>query len=155
MASSLNKRLGAFPSPSARVAYVRPLVDVLRRDKGLVSKKGSALLWLLGSNLHVAGNTKDAIKVFKAPTGEPKPGGEVPLARFHASAARDYLTAHGPALAKVLSTAGAGEVKELGQQLDALALVLEPVEKVELLARGDATGLKLMLRVKTVKPLKK
>ena len=103
----------------------------------------------------VVSTSPEAIKAFKAPTGDPKPGGEVPLARFSASAARDYLTAHGPALAKVLSTAGAGDAKELGQQLDVLALVLEPVEKVELLARGDASGLKLMLRVKTVKPLKK
>ncbi len=45
--------------------------------------------------------------------------------------------------------------KELGQQLDALALVLEPVEKVELIARDDPSGLKVMLRVKLVKPLKK
>ena len=79
----------------------------------------------------------------------------MPLARFRATAARDYLTTHGPALAKLLSAAGAGEAKELAQQLNALARVLEPVEKVELLARGDASGLKVLLRVKTVKPLKK
>ncbi len=103
----------------------------------------------------VVSTSPDAIKAFKVPTGTPKPGGEVPLARFSATAARDYLTTHGPALAKLLSAAGAGEAKELAQQLAALALVLEPVEKVELLARGDATGLKVMLRVKTVKPLKK
>ena len=36
-----------------------------------------------------------------------------------------------------------------------LGLALEPVEKVELLARGDASGLNLMLRVQTTKPLKK
>ena len=103
----------------------------------------------------VVSTSPDAIKEFKAPTGTPKPGGEVPLARFNATLARDYLLSHGPALAKVLSAAGAGEAKELAQQLDALALVLEPVGKVELLARGDASGLKVMLRVKTVKPLKK
>ncbi len=103
----------------------------------------------------VMSTSPEAIKAFKAPTGDLKPGGEVPLVRFNAASARDYLTSHGPALAKVLSTAGAGDAKELGQQLDALALVLEPVEKVELIARGDPSGLKVMLRVKLVKPLKK
>jgi hypothetical protein len=95
----------------------------------------------------------DAIKSFRAP-GEPKPGGEVPFARFNATATRDYLTAHGAALVKLLSAAGVGDEKELAQQLDMLAQVLEPVEKVELLARGDATGVKLSLRVKLTKPLK-
>lgn len=97
----------------------------------------------------------DAIRGFKPPTGEPKPGGEVPLARFNGVAAREYLTAHGPKLARLLSDAGAGDEKSLAEQLGNLALVLEPVERVELLTRGDDTGLRLVLRVKPAKPLKK
>ena len=97
----------------------------------------------------------DAIKSFKAPTGDVKPGGDVPLARFNAISARTYLTTHAGELAKLLGTAGVGDEKSLTEQLGMLTLVLEPIEKVELLTRGDANGLKLMLRVKTVKPLKK
>lgn len=97
----------------------------------------------------------DAIKAFKTPAGDPKAGGEVPLARFSGAATRDYLMAHSPALAKLLSTAGAGDEKGLAQQLDMLAQVLEPMEKVELLATGNATGMKFALRVKPTKPLKK
>ena len=96
----------------------------------------------------------DAIKAFKPPTGEPKPG-EVPFARFNATAARGYLTSHAAPLAKLLSAAGAGDAQGLEQQLGMLAQALEPVDKVELLARGDATGVKLSLRVKLARPLKK
>jgi hypothetical protein len=95
----------------------------------------------------------DAIKAFRAPP-EPKAGGAVPLARFSASGARAYLSTSAPQLAKWLSAAGVGEEKVLLEQLGALAAGLEPIDKVELLVRGDAAGMKLMLRTKTVKPLK-
>jgi hypothetical protein len=97
----------------------------------------------------------EAIKSFKPPAGEPKAGGDVPLARFNAAAARAYLTSHAAALAKLLTGAGDGNEQTLAEQLGGLAALLEPVDRVELLASGDATGLKLMLRVKTTKPLKK
>jgi len=97
----------------------------------------------------------DAIKSFRAPTGEPKPGGDVPLARFNATAARGYLASHSSALAKWLASAGAGDAQTLAEQLGGLGDVLEQFDKVELLSRGDATGAKLMLRIKTAKPLKK
>lgn len=101
----------------------------------------------------------DAIKSFKAPTGDPKPGGDVPLARFNAASARTYLTAHAAELPKLLAGAisgtVAGDEKWVPDQLRMLAMVLEPVESAELFARGDATGLKLTLRIKPAKPLKK
>ncbi len=97
----------------------------------------------------------DALKSFKPPTGEPKAGGDVPIARFSGTATRAYLTANAAPLAKLLATAGGGEEKALVEQLVGFAAVLEPVDKIELLTRGDATGVKLMLRVKTAKPLKK
>lgn len=97
----------------------------------------------------------DAIKAFQPPTGTPKAGSEVPFARFNATAARGYLTSHGSSLAKLLSAAGAGNEKELEQQLDVLAQALEPMDRVELLGGGDATGAKLSLRVKLAKPLKR
>jgi hypothetical protein len=97
----------------------------------------------------------DAIKAFQPPTGEMKPGGDVPFARFNATATRAYLASHGPALAKLLAAAGAGDAAGLEQQLDLLAQLLEPVDRVELLANGDATGVRLSLRLKPTKPLKK
>ncbi|AWM39028.1 hypothetical protein GobsT_27030 [Gemmata obscuriglobus] len=96
----------------------------------------------------------DAIKSFKTPTADTVPLGEVPFARFNAASVREYLAAHGPKLAKLLNSAGAGTEASLVEQLGQLGLALEPVERVELLTRGDDGGLKLLLRVKTVKPLK-
>jgi hypothetical protein len=102
----------------------------------------------------VVSTSPDAIKSFKAPT-DAKAGGDVLLARFNATTTRAYLSSHAPALAKLLAGAGAGEEKTLLEQLGGLAAILEPVEKAELLTRSDASSLKVMLRVKTVKPLKK
>lgn len=97
----------------------------------------------------------DAVRSFKPPQGEPEPGGDVPLVRFSALNTRAYLTVHTPKLVKLLADVGAGEERALAEELGNLALVLESVEKVELFARGDTNGLKLMLRVKPTKPLKK
>jgi hypothetical protein len=105
----------------------------------------------------VVSTSPDAIKSFRAPTADAKPGGDVPLVRFNATATRAYLTSHAPALAKFLASAGAsdGNEKAILEQIGGFAAILEPMDKVELLTRGDATGLKVMLRVKTAKPLKK
>jgi hypothetical protein len=96
----------------------------------------------------------DAIRAFRAPPDAPKPGDAL-LARFSGSAARTYLGAHGGRVAKLLSAAGAGGEKELAGQLAVLSQALEPLERVELVARGDATGVKLALRFTPTKPLKK
>ena len=109
----------------------------------------------LKSGYLIVSSSPAAIKAFKAPTAEPKAGGDVPLARFNAIAAREYLAARGPALASVLSATGAGEEKALVDQFGSLAMLLEPVEKLELIARGSPSGLKIALRLKTTKPLKK
>ncbi|MBP3960141.1 hypothetical protein J8F10_33360 [Gemmata sp. G18] len=109
----------------------------------------------LKSGYLLVSSSPDAIKSFRAPANDAKSGGDVPLARFNAVSARDYLTAHAPQLAKLLAEAGAGDEMALTAQLGVLAAVLEPIDKVELLTRGDANGLKVMLRVKTAKPLKK
>jgi hypothetical protein len=116
---------------------------------------GLRLCYALKSGHLIVATSPDAIRAFKAPTGGPQPGGDMPLARLNAAAARGYLGAHAPALAKLLAASGAGDERALAGQLALLGLALEPVEKVELLARGDASGLNLMLRVQTTKPLKK
>jgi hypothetical protein len=97
----------------------------------------------------------DAIKAFRAPATPATPGGEVPLARFSGTAARAYLLAHREPLAKFLSGAGAGPEQEVLTNLDQFAAVLELFDRVELLARGDATTYRVILRVSFAKPLKK
>lgn len=151
----------------ARIAYNREHKDQLELRE---EKDGDAVIKsLVGDGLPagfrpsfalkggylLVSTSPDAIKRFQPPTGEMKPGGDVPFARFNATAARDYLKSHGSALAKLLSATGAGDAASLEQQLAMLAQVLEPVDRVELLANGDATGVKLSFRVKPTKPLKK
>lgn len=154
---------------AARIAYnARHKEQIeLREEKDgdavITSLAGSGLppgvrpCFALKGDYLLVSTSPEAIKSFKPPAGEPKAGGDVPLARFNAATARAYLTSHAAALAKLLASAGAGSGNEqtLAEQLGGLAALLEPVDKVELFARGDATGVKLMLRVKTTKPLKK
>jgi hypothetical protein len=97
----------------------------------------------------------DAIKAFRAPTAKPQVGGDVPLARFGGTSTRAYLASGAPQLAQVLAAVGVGEERALIEQFGLFATVLEPVDQVELLVRGEASGMRLMLRTKTVKPLKK
>jgi len=103
----------------------------------------------------IVSSSPEAIKTFEAPTADPKAGGDVPLARFNSTVAREYLAARGSVLVPVLAAAGAGEEKALAEQFESLGMLLEPVEKLELIARGSPTGLKIALRLKTTKPLKK
>jgi hypothetical protein len=152
---------------AARVAHnARHKAQIALREE----KDGEAVITSLSGGAFPAGfrpcfalkggyllvsTSPEGIKSFKPPAGEPKPGGGVPLARFNATAARAYLTSHAAPLARLLASAGAGEEEPLANQLAGLAALLEPVDRVELLARGDAAGVKFMLRVKAIKPLKK
>jgi hypothetical protein len=152
---------------AARVAYNARHKDQLdfreEKDGGAVitSLSGDAFpagfrpCFALKGGYLLVSTSPEGIKSFRPPAGEPKPGGDVPLARFNATTARAYLTSHAAALAKLLASAGAGEEKALTAQLGGLAALLEPLDRVELLSRGDATGLKIMLRAKMAKPLKK
>jgi len=97
----------------------------------------------------------DAIKAFRPPTDSPKPGGDVPFARFSGTSARAYLLAHREPLAKFLSDAGAGPEKEVLTHLDQFAAVLELLDRAEVLSRGDGTTTRLLVRVRLAKPLKK
>jgi hypothetical protein len=127
---------------------------VIRSLSGEGLPAGFAPSFALKGGYLLLSTSPDAIRNFKPPTGEPKPGGEVPLARFNARGVREYLTAHGPELAKLLAGAGAGDAKVLAEQLGNLAAALEPLDAADLLTRGDDRGLKLVLRVKPIKPLK-
>jgi hypothetical protein len=109
---------------------------------------------LKGGYLLVA-TSPEAIKSFTPPARTPGSGGEVPVIRFSGTATRAYLLANRTKLAKFLSQTGNGDEVELLQQIDQIAAVLEPIDRVELSTRGDADGLRLAVRVRFVKPLKK
>jgi hypothetical protein len=100
-------------------------------------------------------SSPDGVTRFRPPSGDPKPGGEATIARFSAIATRAYLQTHGEGLAKVLAGLGAGEEKELHGQFDQFGAVLELLDRVEVLTRGDESGMRLAVRVKFAKPLKK
>lgn len=156
-----------FGFQSARVAYNAKHEDqmelteekdgevVIRGLSGGPLPAGARPCFALKGGYLLVASAPDAIRAFRAPAAEPKPGGPVPVARFGATATRDYLTAHASTLAKFLSATGAGDAKALAEQLAALATVLEPFEKVELLAHGGTNGLRLALRATTTKPLRK
>ncbi|WP_171469180.1 hypothetical protein [Frigoriglobus tundricola] len=128
---------------------------VIKALAGEAFPPGFRPCFALKSGYLVVSSSPTAIKAFRAPAADPKAGGDALLARFSSTAARGYLAARGPALATVLAATGAGEEQALVQQFDSLAMLLEPVEKLELIARGDPTGLKIALRLKATKPLKK
>lgn len=158
----------AFGFQTARVAYnvTHPDQVELREEKdgdavitSLVNDTGfppgfRPAFALKGGYLVLATST-DAIKAFRPPVSKPAVPGEAVLARFSATATRDYLQTHGGKLAAFLAGFGAGDEKELRGLFDQFGVVLEPLDRVELVARGDATGLRLSLRAKFVKSLKK
>lgn len=106
-----------------------------------------------GGYLVVAGDP-DAIRRFRPPTTDPKPGGEVVLARFNGPATRHYLEKNGPRLAGFLGGLGAGDEKQLADLTRQLVVALEPLDRVEVVTRGDEASLRVAVRVKLVKPLR-
>jgi hypothetical protein len=108
---------------------------------------------LRGGYLVVAGSP-DAIQRFRPPVGAPGVRGEVVLARVSGTATRSYLERHREPLAGFLSKAGNGPEKDVLKQLDQLAAILEPIDRVDLVTRGTDTGSQIAVRVKLVKPLK-
>jgi hypothetical protein len=160
------ERAVAFGFQAAQVAYNASHPDQIETVESqdgdvvitsLVSEKlfppGVRPSYAFKGGYLVLASTPDAIKRFRAPTGEPMPG-EVVAARFSGEAARAYLKSHGSKLAAFLASKGAGEEGKLQKHIDQLAAVLELVDRIELVTRGSDTGLRLALRAKLVKPLK-
>jgi hypothetical protein len=86
---------------------------------------------------------------------EPKPAsGEAMLLRVSGTAIRTYLQANRGPLAKFLASHGHGDEKELTAQFEQIIAVLELVDRIELVTRGDDTGLRVVARVRLAKPLK-
>jgi hypothetical protein len=80
--------------------------------------------------------------------------GEAMLMRISGIAIRSYLQTHREQLAKFLAANGHGDTKGLLQQFEQAAAVLEIIDRIELVSRGDDTGLRLVARVRLAKPLK-
>jgi hypothetical protein len=152
----------------ARVAYnathadqidLRQVMDGNTTIRSLVNDKGFPAgfrpSFALKEGYLLLATTPEAIKAFRVPVAAPKAGGDIPLVRFSGTAARAYLLAHRVSLAKFLSDAGAGPESEVIANLDQFAAVLELLDRVELLTRGDDTTSRLTVRVTFAKPLKK
>lgn len=97
----------------------------------------------------------DAIRRFRASSEQPKPSGEVRIARFNGTTTRSYFSANGPKLAKFLASLGSGDEKELVALIGQLVVVLEPVDHIDVVMSGDDASLRIAVRVKLVKDLKK
>jgi hypothetical protein len=127
------------------------VITSLVNDKGF--PPGFRPSYAFKSGYLLVATSPDAIKRFQEPKAA-SPGAEAMFARFSGAATREYLQMHREKLAKFLAAAGHGEEKELLKQFEQIATVLELIDRVELLTRGDETGLRLAVRVKLAKPLK-
>lgn len=102
----------------------------------------------------VVATSPDAIKRFREPKPGPGKSEESPLLRFSGAGTRAYLQKHREPLAKFLSATGHGDEKQLLKQIDQAATVLELLDRVEVVTRGDADGVRIALRAKLAKGLK-
>jgi hypothetical protein len=100
----------------------------------------------------VLSTSPDAIRRFRPPSdaAAARATGEAVVARLSGAAVRGYLAEHREALALVLGR----NPSESLRTLDQLAELLEPLDRAELVVRGSETGLRLSVRVSTVRPLK-
>ncbi|MDB5308734.1 MAG: hypothetical protein JWO38_2936 [Gemmataceae bacterium] len=158
-----------FGFEAARVAYNSGHTDQIDLEEtqdgdvvitSLVGEKafppGIRPSFALKDGYLVLAGSPDAVKRFRRPAANaPQATGESLLARVSGPATRTYLATHREKLAEFLATAKQGDQKNLLKQIDQFAAVLELIDRVELVGRGDEGGIRLALRAKLVKPLKK
>jgi hypothetical protein len=128
-------------------------ITVLVNDKGF--PPGFRPAFAVKGGYLIVASDPDAIRRFRPPTGEPKPDGEVVMARFNGSGTRAYLEKHGTRVAGFLAAVTQGNEGEFAELFNQVATGLEPLDKVELVVRGDEASVRIAVRVKFVKPLKK
>jgi hypothetical protein len=160
-------RAVGFGFEAARVAYNTGHADQLELVEtqdgdavitSLVNEKGfppgvRPSFAYKGGYLLLAGSP-DAIKRFQEPKPASATSGEATIARFSGTATRAFFQDRGGQLAKFLSAAGHGDEKELQKQFEQFAAVLEVVDRIELVTRGDDAGVRVALRAKLTKSLK-
>ena len=101
----------------------------------------------------VVSSSPQAVRRFREPKAA-SANGEAMLLRISGTAIRAYLQTHREPFAKFLATNGRGEEKDLIRQFEQAATVLELLDRIELAARGDDTGVRLVARLRLAKPLK-
>ncbi len=98
----------------------------------------------------VLATSPDAIRRFHPPSDAPPAGaGEAVVARMSGTAVRGYLREHREALARVVG----GDATETGRTLDQMMMLLEPLDRAEVVVQGSETGLRLSLRARLARPL--
>ncbi|MBX9622678.1 MAG: hypothetical protein K2X82_02580 [Gemmataceae bacterium] len=161
------RRAVGFAADAARFAYNAAHVDqieVAEEPDGdatittLVGEKafppGVRPAFAFKGGYFVVASHPDAVRRFRPPDPVRAANGEAVLARFAAGPVRDYLRTHGAELAAFLARHGQGTEKELREQVETAAKVLEVADRVELVTTGTEAGVKPALRAKLAKPLK-
>jgi hypothetical protein len=103
----------------------------------------------------VVGGTPEALKRFAAPSRSDESTRESPVVRVSGAAVRGYLQEHGEAFGKWFARLHEKPEDEVVGDLRKFADLLEPIDRVEVLVRGDEKRFGLAVRVKLVKPLAK
>jgi hypothetical protein len=102
----------------------------------------------------VVTSSPELVQRFTAPTEREKITNEVPILRGSGTAIRSYLQTHGQKLGRWLADVQSKDTEEVFRDLGKLADILELVNRVELLVRGDEKRFELALQLQLVKPLK-
>jgi hypothetical protein len=159
------ERAVGFGFETARVAYNAKHADQIEiedeqsADGRLVTLTGTKAFptgvrpsFAVRGGFLVLSTSPDAIRRFRPPTdaAAAPANGEAVVARLSGTAVRSYLAEHREALARVLG----GNPSETSRTFDQLAVLLEPLDRAELVVRGTETGLRLSMRTRLVRPLK-
>jgi hypothetical protein len=103
----------------------------------------------------VVAGSPDAVRRFAAPSRVEKPADEAPIMRASGAAVRAYMQTHKAELGKWVAGVHDKVADDVIRDLGKLAEVLEPLDRIEMMVRGDERRFGLALRVKFVKPLSK
>jgi hypothetical protein len=126
-------------------------IEYLANDR--LFPQGTKPAFALSQSYLVLGSNPETVAAFKAPAGPPM-AGDVPILRINAAALRSHLLDHKDGLAAFLETLQDRDESEIAKDIDNLSKVLEAVEKVELVVRGDTGRRVFALKAKLVKALK-
>lgn len=161
-AKDITRALG-FGFNAARVAYNAShadQIDVIETDDGttsLVNDKGFPAgfrpSFALKDGFILVATSPEPIRRFALPKTDSATG-EATVLRVSGRGIRDYLQAHGEQLARFLAAAGHGPEDQFRTQFSPVASVLELIDRVDLVTRGDASGLRVTARLRLAKPLK-
>ena len=96
----------------------------------------------------------DSIRVFRPPVATHPARAEITHVRISGSATRAYLQTHKGVLAKTLASYGIGAEAELISHFERAVVILEVVERVEIVSRSNDNATRLSVRMTLSKQLK-